>query len=146
VAEGKSIPGDVTFEVPVNLTRLAGDIRTVEVSCRISSDAIMLTRTINGTTIKEKLAARLELPVAAGQLVTTARVVVPVPTNAFTDPTYAVTSGPSGQTANYQCGLMGFSALPTTNGGGWSRFTADNPNESFRLSPTPLPITGSFVW
>lgn len=144
--QAQTIPGDVTFEVLVNLTRPAGDITTVAVSCVISSDAIMLTRTIKGTTYKEDLGARLELPVAAWQLVTTARVVVPVPPNAFTDPTGAITSGPTGKTADYQCSLMGFSALPTTYGGGWNQFSADNPIESFRLSPTPSSITGSFVW
>jgi hypothetical protein len=139
VVQAQTIIGDVTFEVPINLTRLFGDITKVAVWCTISSDALIGTRT-------KKLGAQLELPVAAGQLVTTARVVVPVPTTAFIDPTMTITNEPTGQPATYQCSLSGFSVLPTTYGGGWNLFTADSPNESFKLTPAPSPITGSFVW
>ena len=66
--ESQTVPGDVTFDVPLNLTRLWGEITKVAVWCKISSDALVGTR-------NKQLQAQLELPVAAGQLVTTARVV-----------------------------------------------------------------------
>jgi hypothetical protein len=139
VAEGKSIPGDVTFEVPLNLTKLWGEITKVAVWCTISSDVLLGTR-------DKKLGAQLELPVSSGQVVTTARVVVPVPSTAFTDPTMTITSGPTGQPASYQCSLSGFSMLPTDYGGGWNLFNAESKNPAFHLTPTPSAITGSFVW
>lgn len=135
----QTVPGDVTFEAPINLTRMWGEITKVAVWCTISSEVLIGTRT-------KKLSAQLELPVSAGQLVTTARVVVPVPTTAFTDPTMAITSGPTGKPASYQCSLSGFSTLPTNYGGGWHQFSADSTNPAFRLSPTPASLTGSFVW
>jgi len=139
LAEGKTTPGDVTFEVPLNLTRLWGEITKVAVWCKISSNALVGTR-------NKEVQAQLELPVASGQLVTTARVVVPVTPTSFVDPTMAITPGPTGQAANYDCKLSGFSMLPTSNGGGWHLFSAESTNPAFRLSPTPSPIKGSFVW
>lgn len=139
VADGKLIPGDVTFEVPINLTRLWGEITKVAVWCKISSDALLGTRNKN-------VQAQLELPVASGQVVTTARVVVPIAPTAFMDPTYAITNSPNGQPATYQCILSGFSALPSTNSGGWNVFSAESTNPAFRLTPTPDAIQGSFDW
>ena len=139
VVHAQSIPGDVTFDVPLNLTRLWGEITKVAVWCKISSDALVGTR-------NKRLQTQLELPVAAGQLVTTARVVVAVPSTAFTDPTGAITGSPTGKPATYQCSLSGFSALPSTYGGGWNVFSADSTNQAFHLTPTPSPISGNFVW
>lgn len=139
VVHAQSIPGDVTFDLPLNLTKLWGEITKVAVWCKISSEALVGTR-------DKQLNTQLELPVAAGQLVTTAHVVVSVPTTAFTDPTGAITGSPTGKPATYQCSLSGFSMLPTTKGGGWNPFSADSTNPAFRLTPTPSPITGSFVW
>lgn len=137
--ESQTVPGDVTFEVPLSLKQLWGEITKVAVSCKISSDALVGTR-------NKQLQAQLELPVAAGQLVTTARVVVSVPSTAFTDPTMVITGSPTGKPASYQCSLSGFSMLPATNGGGWKVFDAASTNPSFRLTPTPLPIEGTFAW
>lgn len=137
--ESQTVPGDVTFDVPLNLTRLWGEITKVAVFCKISSDALVGTR-------NKQLQAQLELPVAAGQLVTTARVVVSVPSTAFTDPTMAITGSPTGKPASYQCSLSGFSMLPASNGGGWNTFSAESTNMAFRLTPTPSAIAGSFVW
>lgn len=136
---GSTIPGDVTFEVPLKLTQMRGEISKVAVWCKISSEVLVGAR-------NKQLQAQLELPVAAGQLVTTARVVVAVPATAFTDPTMAITSSPIGQPATYQCKLSGFSMLPASNGGGWNTFSAESTNMAFRLTPTPSPIQGSFVW
>lgn len=84
-------------------------------------------------TRNKQLQAQLELPVAAGQLVTTARVVVSVPTTAFTHPTGAITGSPTGKPATYQCSLSGFSMLPATNGGGWNVFSADSTNPALAI-------------
>ena len=139
VLQAQTIPGDVTFEVPLNLTRLWGEITKVDVTCVIKSDALVGTR-------YKKIAGHVEFPVAAGQLVTTARVVVAVAPTAFTDPTGAITGSPIGQPAYYQCSLTGFDMLPPTNGGGWNVFDAASTNPAFRLTPTPSAITGKFVW
>jgi hypothetical protein len=139
VTRAQTIPGDVTFEVPLNLTQLWAEITKVDVTCVISSDALVGTR-------YKKINGHVEFPVASGQLVTTARVVVAVAPTAFTDPTGAITGSPNGKPATYACSLSGFNMLPSNYGGGWHQFSADNTIESFRISPTPSPITGKFVW
>ena len=137
----KSIPGDVTFEVPLNLTRLAPDITKVLVTCSLASDAFPI-RKIRGVAVQWPYGATVELPVSAGHLVTTARVVVSITVDKFMDPATGVGQEPTGKSANYQCDIMGFSS----RGGGWQQFTDTSPNTSLRLSPTPAPITGTFVW
>lgn len=144
LVHAQSIPGDVTFEVPLNLTRVAPDISKVLVTCTITSDAIAV-RTRKGAAIRPQLGAQVELAVSAGQMVTTARVVVPVTADRFTDEKTGNYSDPSGKTANYHCELTGFSTKRTT-GGGWNLFTDNNTNTSFRLSPTPPSLSGNFVW
>lgn len=139
VMQAQTIPGDVTFEVPLNLTRLWAEITKVDVTCVISSDALVGTR-------YQRITGHVEFPVAAGQLVTMARVVVAVAPTAFTDPTMAITGSPLGKPATYACNLSGFNMLPSNYGGGWHQFSADSTIESFRISPTPSPITGKFVW
>ena len=57
--QAQSIPGDVTFELPVNLTRISGAISKVMVTCNISSAAL-------AGSPNKKLAAQVELPVVAG--------------------------------------------------------------------------------
>lgn len=140
----KSIPGDVTFEVPLNLTRLAPDITKVMVTCSITSDAFPM-RKIRGVAVKQPHGAQIELPVSAGQLVTTARVVVPITADKFMDPVTMIKQDPTGKSVDYQCDIMGFS----TKGGGWQQFvdpTRKSSNTSLQLSPLPAPITGTFNW
>lgn len=144
LVHAQSIPGDVTFEVPLNLTQVAPDISKALVTCTITSDAIAV-RTRKGAAIRPQLGAQVELAVSAGRLVTTARVVVPVTTDRFTDEKTGIYSDPAGKSANYHCELTGFSTKRTT-GGGWGPFAAESPDTSFRLSPTPPSLTGSFVW
>lgn len=139
VVDWRSIPGDVTFEVPLNLTRLAPDITKVAIWCVISSEALVGTP-------RKQLQTQLELPVAAGQLVSTARVVVPVSSKAFIDPNGIVPKDPTGQPATYKCSLSGFSVLPVGKGGGWNLFGPDIKKPGFHLTPTPSPSEGSFVW
>ncbi len=133
----KTIPGDITFEVPLNLTRLQPDITKVNVICTIESDAFA-ARTIKGTATRPQIGGQVELPVSAGQIVTTARVIVPVTMTQFQY------QDPAGKTANYHCELSGFSTKAT--GGGWQPFTDTSTNTSFRISPTPASLTGTFVW
>ena len=83
--QAQSIPGDVTFELPVNLTRISGAISKVMVTCNISSAAL-------AGSPNKKLAAQVELPVVAGQVVTTVGVVVPVTAESFLDPTMTDTA------------------------------------------------------
>ena len=146
VVDWKSIPGDVTFEVPLDLTKLAPDISKVMVTCSMTSDAFPM-RKGKGAPVKQPRGAQVELPVSAGQLVTTARVVIPVTVDSFMDPTMAMPKDPTGKSVDYQCDIMGFS----TKGGGWQQFIdkitePKNTNTSFHLTPFPAPITGRFVW
>lgn len=131
----QTIPGDVTFEFPVNLTRLPPEITKVQIGCSIASDAFG-TRTIRGMTRPNTHGKVIEVPVSAGRVVMTARIVVGVPLGSYADPT--------GKSANYECYVMGFSSART--GGGWNTFAADHANPAFRVSPTPQNLTGTFVW
>lgn len=137
VVQWKSIPGDVTFEVPLNLTRLAPDITKVMVTCSITSDAFPM-RMVKSRAVKQPRGAQVELPVSAGQLVTTARVIVPITVDNFMDPVTMIRQDPTGKSAEYQCDLTGFTGV-------WQVPTPKNPNP-LRLSPAPTPITGKFVW
>lgn len=130
------IPGDVTFEVPVNLTRLSSYVSKVAVTCQFGSTIHPDIGTV-GTTSSAKgvLYKRVELPVSAGQVVTTVPVVVTVPSTPDFKP---------GQSLMYQCALTAFSSEPGV-GSGWKPFDPKN-GTSFNVSPTPLPITGKFVW
>lgn len=127
-----SLPGDVAFDVPVNLTRLSRFIERVAVECRFGD----LTDDL------KTLSSRQEIPVSAGQVVGDVRVVVSV------DP-YAATFKP-GQTLNYECTLSGLIVRdPSTGEGptitGWQRLD-DKLEPSVAVSPLPAPLTGSFVW
>lgn len=124
---------DVTFRLPLNLTQLSSDIATIAVFCNIISDAIPPSRpNAKGTTTTGTLSKQVEFPVAGGQLVTTAIVVVPV----------SGLDNPVGKTANYDCSITGYSTALQQ----WSRFEEGHTTAAFRLSPTPPRITGSFVW
>lgn len=132
----QTIPGDVTFEVPVNLTRLSPYLSKVAVTCqfglKIVSDLGTIGTTSGATGVLYKM---VELPVSAGQVVTTAHVVVTVPSTPDFKP---------GQSLMYQCALTALSSEPGA-GSGWQPFDPKN-GASFNVSPTPLPITGKFEW
>lgn len=147
----KTIPGDVIFEVPVKLTRLSPYVSKVAVTCKFDSridpypDKNLhpeknLPEKINpnmGTTSAANgvLYKTVELPVSAGQVDATARVVVPVTTTLFKP----------GQSLNYACALNALSSEPKA-GSGWQPFDPKAKVTSLNVSPTPLPITGKFVW
>ncbi len=129
----QTIPGDVTFEVPVNLTRLSSYVSKVAVTCQFGSTIDPNIGTTSGAT--GVLYKRVELPVSAGQVVTTVPVVVTVPSTTDFKPE---------QSLMYQCALTALSSEPGV-GSGWQPFDPKN-GTSFNVSPTPLPITGKFVW
>lgn len=124
-AEAQAV-GDVTFTVPLNITQMSPDITKVAVWCRITGPAIH-TRSGN-------IQAQVELVPQAGQVVTTATVVVAWVNTDMTDPT--------GTQASYTCSLSGFSNSLQR----WDIFREDHPTPAFRLKPTPTELTGTFVW
>ncbi len=125
-AQTSSPIGDVTFTVPLNITQMSPDITKVAVWCKITGVAIH-TRSGN-------ISTQVELVPQAGQVVTTATVVVPWQTTDMVDPT--------GTQANYSCSLSGFSNSLQR----WDIFREDHPTQVFRLKPTPTELTGTFVW
>jgi len=130
----ETIPGDVTFEVPVNLTRLSPYVSKVAVICMFGPNiepGIGIT-----SSSRDVLSNRVELPVSAGQVVTTARVVIAIPTT----PPYK-----PGQVLNYQCALNALSSEPMA-GSGWQPLDQKAPVASLQVSPSPVPITGTFTW
>lgn len=121
--------GEVTFKVPLNLTKLSTDIAKVRVSCRLQSTALVAVNS-SGQQAHDMVVG-IDVPVSNGQVVTTATVV-------FSNFTL---TNPGGATATYQCTLMGLD-----NTGSGSNFSETNPDPKFRLTPTPAPLTGTFAW
>lgn len=119
---------DVTFQVPVNVTRLSSDIGKLAVYCEITSAALPK---LAGQTVG-RAQKQVELTPAAGQIVQTVAVVVPISSL----DTSASTS------ANYRCTLSGFSQSLQR----WSPFSDTNTVTAFRLSPTPMDLVGMFTW
>lgn len=144
-AFAQTIPGDVTFEVPLNLTRLAPEIRQIDITCYITGEGIPNPRAgTRGAPREGRFTGQVVLDVTQGRLVTTANVVVPVQTA-----DYSILTG---KTANYECMITAYSAgirsVRGTTGSpaGWGFLDANSTNPAFRFSPTPQRITGSFVW
>jgi len=140
-AGAQTIPGDVTFEVPVNLTRLSPYLSKVAVTCAFGETSDPKRLTIDstfGTTSSSSgvLFNRVELPVSAGQVVTTARVVIAVPSSPPFKP---------GTVLNYQCVLSGLSSERGA-GSGWYPLDQKAPVASLQVSPVPVPITDTFTW
>lgn len=144
-ASAQTIPGDVTFEVPLNLTRLAPEIRQIDITCHITGKGIPNPRAgARGAPSEGRFTGNVVLDVSQGRLVTTANVVVPVQTADYTTLT--------GQTANYECMITAYSAgIRAVRGSsgspaGWGFLDANSTNPAFRFSSTPQPITDSFIW
>lgn len=144
-ASAQTIPGDVTFEVPLNLTRLAPEITQIDITCYITGKGIPNPRAgARGAPSEGRFIGSTRLDVVRGRLVTRADVVVPVQTADY--------SALTGQTANYQCMITAYSAGiravrgSTGSPAGWGFLDANSTNPAFRFSPTPQPITSSFVW
>ena len=126
---------DVTFTVPVNLKQVSADITTVAVFCEILSPALVLGRHIGNGGNQRQVQKQVELPVSGGQLATTVSVVVPVTG-------LDLTVSPDAGTASYTCTLSGFSQSQQS----WGTFSPDSPTLSFRLTPAPAALTGTFTW
>lgn len=123
--------GDVTFRVPLNLTRISPDIATIVVACRLESAAI---GDQNGQPIVDRtsrLDRQQEFPVTGGQVITTATIVFSIPS--LVDP--------SRYPAIYGCRLLGITKSGMSGG-----FSATSTDLAFRLSPTPAVIEGTFTW
>ena len=127
-ATGLAQSSDVTFQVPVNLTRLSADLTKVAVYCEITSDALPLIGPVH------KATKQVELTPSGGQLVQTVSVVVPIP----------ILDTSNGKTAAaYQCMLSGFSQSLQR----WSPFgDSQTLPVQFRLSPSPQSLIGNFTW
>src|SRR5688572_8954051 len=78
----------ITFEAPVKLTQLSPEVEKVGMYCDIKSDAIVAPT-------PGVLSGVDEVPVVAGQLVTTFRVVLIFPEGTL--------KAPVGKTASYTC-------------------------------------------
>lgn len=129
----QTIPGDVTFEVPLNLTRLSPYLSKVAVTCMFGPKIDPnMGMTSQGTDV---LSNRVELPVSAGQVVTIARVVIAVPSTPLYKPR---------QVLNYHCALSALSSDPKASG--WIPLGQKAVPTSLQISPSPLPITGTFTW
>jgi len=101
------------------------------------ASAAPLAITITGPAITSRtgnIGAQVEIVPQAGQVVTTATVVVPWPPTDLTNP--------AGTQASYSCSLSGFSNSLQR----WDIFREDHPTPVFRLKPTPTELTGTFVW
>jgi hypothetical protein len=130
----------VTFTLPVNLTQLSPDLERVRFICMIQPGQVLiyppaLTQAM-GTTTSTTIASwpnRDDLPVVSGKAVGTMRIVYPLATEWFVNPI--------GQTANYSCGLVGYS----TSLQRWEVFSATSPIPAFKLDPVPM-FHGTFVW
>jgi len=120
---------DVTFKVPLNLTKLSPDITKVSVRCRLDSTALV---GVNGSGQQtHTLTVTTEVPVSNGQVVTTLTIV-------FSQFTLV---NPTGVSASYGCNLTG-----TDKTGAVSSFTDSNPLPQFRVTPTPRDLAGTFTW
>ncbi|HET8692036.1 MAG TPA: hypothetical protein VFM30_07895 [Steroidobacteraceae bacterium] len=123
-------PADVTFTVPLDLTRLHADVTRVRVTCTITS-AVFGPRT--GTAGPRGSA---EAAVVQNAVVQTLQVTVPLAQSDFS-------ANASGKTANYSCVLEGNRA----NQSAWLPFGARTAyDDAAVLTPPPSPLTGTFVW
>ena len=114
----------VTFTVPINVTKLSKDITNLKVACKISSTAI-------SNKDKSRIGG-VNLPVSGGQVVTTATVVV----------TLDLTDNAAGMGATFECELNRFSGSLQN----YDSFSETQANPAFRVTPTPVVLSGSFVW
>lgn len=131
--QGDVIPGDVTFEVPINLTRLSSALTTLAVTCMVGP-TIDPNKGITSSG-GDILSNRVEFPVSAGQVVTTARVVIAAPATPLYKP---------GTVLAYECALSALSSDPMA--GGWQPLGGKVPVVSLQVSPVPIPIRGTFTW
>jgi hypothetical protein len=129
----------VTLDVPLNLTQVSPDIEKVRIFCGFSPSGDGLVFPTNLTNEASVIAAgfaqQLEMPVMAGQVVVTMRLMFPISAD-------MLPAAPVGKKVDYGCGLIGFSKSLQK----WDQFSETQTVAAFRLKPTPQTIMGSFVW
>lgn len=128
---GAAQSANVTFEVPLNLTRLPSEIVSVQVICTIDSFGLP-GQIQNGQLQPGRRAAQSgEIPVTNGRLVTTLTLVAWIASAELVNPV--------GKTADYRCQLIGITNVDAQD------FEQNHSNPVFRMTPTPV-VTGSFSW
>jgi len=126
---------DVTFTIPVKLTKVPAAITKIRVGCTVTSTAILDTPDSDYKT------SDVDYPISGGQFVGTVTIVVHI---------NALNSAAQNSTASYNCQLFGYD--PTADVGdreidhGWGRFSPTAITPAFRLSPLLMPLRGTFTW
>lgn len=132
---------DVTFTIPLNLTRLLPDLSKVAVECTIQGGGATSPLFVFG---RDGVTGRTEINVTGGQVVATAAVLIPVGT----------ANPPVGTNVPYSCTLSGFSAAQNVWGPLVAQSNSPSQNPAFRIWPNPAPefpsqafiIGGEFFW
>jgi len=125
-AFAQSTSGDVTFEVPVNLSRLHPDISTLAVECT-AADRPDVSQN------KDTPRGRREFNVTNGLGSDTLMVTVPTASRGWR----------LGTVVYYECRLRGLNR----RSGEWREFAEkDKVGSPFLVTPTPAPIKGEFTW
>lgn len=131
-SSAQPVSADVTFEVPLNLTRVHGSITNVKIACKIDSQAF--SRLFSSGDLGRIQTAETVIPVNQGSVVQIAQVVFPL-----TDADFENTA--SGRHATYECKLFA-----KTASGQWVWFLPANLDPVRAMTPVPVDITGAFVW
>lgn len=126
-----TVPGDVTFNVPLDLSRLDPSITRVAVTCKLGLEG----ENLSSPSSLDVLMGRVEIPVADGRVVGTVGVVIDVPPEPRFKP---------GQAMRYECSLTALSSASGT-GGGWQSFDAKN-GPIFTVTPQPVTLRDTFNW
>lgn len=135
-AAAQQVPVEVTFEVPLNLTRLPSRIPKVRVRCELRSSAIIESINVPGSQPLLRN-AEVEVPVSQGEVVQAARIIFTLQPQEL--------DNPSGKQASYECELRAYdSAGQARIAFGDSQATRNY--SSMNLTPAPAPIAGTFVW
>lgn len=130
VAQLSGAGTSVTLILPVNLTQLSSDLELVRLRCGVFSEALIAPSYMTG----EASVPKDEVLVLGGQLVTTMKVMVPIPAEFLKDPV--------GKSAEYQCAIDGFSKSLQR----WDMFSETSTVPAFLLKPAPSVIRGTFTW
>jgi hypothetical protein len=131
-AGAQQTPVEVTFAVPLNLTRLPSNIPKVRVRCELNSQAF--ANSASSTLLRPyQRTVELEIPVSQGDVVQTAQLVITLQPQEL--------DNPSGKQASYECELRAFISTQQA----WMSFDSRAGSQAF-LTPAPVLITGAFVW
>ncbi|MGH8250227.1 MAG: hypothetical protein ACREVI_05945 [Steroidobacteraceae bacterium] len=132
-ATAQQDPADVTFNVPVNLTRLPSALTKIKVTCELHSNAIIQHPASVLPAYRRD--AQSEVPIVQGEVAETVQVVIPLTSRDL--------DNPSGKQAFYNCLLFAYRQSDNF----WQNLTtATSLSAPFILTPQPQRITGSFVW